>query len=123
MTVVLWILQGLLAAVFLAAGVMKSITPEAKLVANPQMSWIESTGVQQARVAGYAEVAGALGLVLPGITGIATFLTPLAALGLAVVMGMAAVMVHQPRNEPIVLNIVLGSLELLVAIGRVIEPL
>ncbi|MEE8601744.1 DoxX family protein [Euzebya tangerina] len=122
MSVALWVLQGLLAAAFLAAGAMKAFTPEEKLLANDNMAWIETEGMQRARTAGYAEIAGALGLILPGVTGIATFLTPLAALGLAITM-VLAMQVHQKRNEPIVPPAVLGVLCLIVLIGRVIEPL
>lgn len=79
--------------------------------------------MQRARTAGYAEIAGALGLVLPGLLHIAEWLTPLAALGLVIVMILAIVTVHRPRNESITVPAVLGVLALIVAIGRVIVPL
>lgn len=108
---------------FLAAGAMKAFMPEDKLRANENMAWIEEHGIQQARIAGYAEIAGALGLVLPGLFGTATVLTPVAAIGLVVIMVLAVVRVHLPRDEPIIPPVVLGALSLVVAIGRLIEPL
>lgn len=123
MSTFLWILQWLLAAVFLMAGAMKAFMPEDKLLANDNMAWVKDEGISRARTAGYAEIAGVLGLVLPGLLDIAGFLTPLAALGLVIVTVLAIVQVHRPRNEPIVIPAVLGLLALIVVIGRIIEPL
>lgn len=119
----LWILQWLLAAVFLMAGAMKAFTPPEKLLANKNMGWIADTGIQQARIAGFSEILAAFGLVVPGLTDLPDFFTPLAALGLVVVMAMAVIMVHRPRGEPVIPNIVLGGLALVVAVGRLVEPM
>jgi uncharacterized membrane protein YphA (DoxX/SURF4 family) len=123
--VVLWIVQWVLAVMFLVSGAMKVITPEDKLRADPRMGWVEDTGIGQARLAGASEVLAALGLVLPGLVGIAEFLTPLAALGLVVVMLLAAVL-HRRRDEPQIagVNLALAALAAFVAIGRFfVEPL
>ena len=79
MNVVLWILQGLLAALFMYAGVMKFVMPieeMTKQIALP--GWF-------LHFIGAAEILGAIGLILPGILRIRVGLTPLAAAGLAII--------------------------------------
>jgi uncharacterized membrane protein YphA (DoxX/SURF4 family) len=79
MTVLLWVIQGLLAALFLFAGVMKLIMPiEAMTKEMPMPGWF-------LRFIGIAEVLGAIGLILPGLLKIRLGLTPLAASGLAII--------------------------------------
>ena len=63
------------------------------------------------------EVLGAIGLIVPAATGIAPILTPVAALGLALVMA-AAVLVHVRRKEQFASPLVLGVLALVVAVLR-----
>ncbi|CAN5850365.1 DoxX family protein [soil metagenome] len=123
MSTFLWVLQWVLAVAFFMAGAMKAFMPKDKMLENERMEWVRDEGLQRARTAGYAEIAGALGLVLPGLLHIAEWLTPLAALGLVIVMILAIVTVHRPRNESITVPAVLGVLALIVAIGRVIVPL
>ena len=117
MNVVLWIVQGLLAAGFGMAGIMKSTQPKEKLA--PRLPWVEDFSPATVRFIGIVELAAALGLILPAVTGIAPVLTPLAATGLAVVMVLAAV-IHVRRKEPsgIAVNAVLFALAAFVAWGR-----
>jgi uncharacterized membrane protein len=117
MNVVLWIVQGLLAAGFGMAGIMKSTQPKEKLV--DRLPWVEDFSPATVRFIGIVELAAALGLILPAVTGIAPVLTPLAATGLAVVMVLAAV-IHVRRKEPsgIAVNAVLFALAAFVAWGR-----
>lgn len=124
MNTFLWVLQGILALVFLAAGGMKAFMPAPKLEANDNMSWIRTAGIEQARIAGFAEILGALGLVLPGLLGILVALTPLAALGLVVIMGLAF-RLHRKRDERqgMIMTGMLGLLAAIVVIGRLIEPI
>jgi len=75
-TVTLWTIQVLLALVFLLAGSMKLILPIEMLIAQMPLPGLF------VRFIGIAEVAGALGLILPGLTRIQRGLTPLAACGL-----------------------------------------
>src|SRR5881392_3770601 len=85
MNVALWIVQGLLAALFLVAGGAKLVLPLDQMtgpVALP--GWL-------LRFVGVAEVLGALGLVLPGLLRIKPGLTPLAAAGLVIIMVGATV--------------------------------
>jgi hypothetical protein len=80
MTCALWIVQGLLAAVFLLAGGLKLVLPLHALTAQ-----IPLPG-PFVRFIGAVEVLGALGLILPGVLRVRTGLTPVAAAGLVVVM-------------------------------------
>ena len=72
MNTVLWILQILLAVAFLAAGAMRLAQSREKLAA--QTPWANDFTDGQVKGAGALEVLGALGLVLPAVTGIARFL-------------------------------------------------
>ncbi|MCT9930613.1 DoxX family protein [Planotetraspora sp. A-T 1434] len=119
MNVVLWILQGLLALVFLAAGAGKLAQPKEKLAANPNMAWTEDFSQPTIKTIGALEVLAAIGLILPGLTGIAPVLTPLAAVG-AVLLMVGAAITHGRRKEtqPIVINVVLLIVAVVVAWGR-----
>jgi hypothetical protein len=92
-----WIVAGLLALVMLAAGGMKAIKPKADIVKGG-MAWAEDFAPGMIKFIGVAEVLGAVGLVLPALTGIAPVLAPIAAVALAVVM-IGAVVVHARRKE------------------------
>jgi len=117
MPTALWIVQGILAAAFLAAGLQKLLRRREALAQS--MGWVEDVRQTHVRAIGVAEVLAALGLVLPGLTGIAPVLTPVAATGLVLLMVGAAV-THARRGEPalIAVNVVLGLLAALVAWGR-----
>ena len=78
-TVLLWIIQGLLALVFMFAGVMKFVTPIEEMTKQVPLPGLFL------RFIGLAEVLGAIGLILPGLFRIQTGLTPLAAAGLAII--------------------------------------
>ncbi len=121
MNAFLWILQAVLAAVFLMAGTMKLTKSRADLAAAQpaRMAWIEHVSDSTARMAGGAEVLGALGLILPGVTGIVPVLVPTASAGLAVTMILAAVF-HTRRGESqgVVINLVLAVFAVVVLWGR-----
>ncbi len=115
--VTLWIVQLLLAAAFGMAGVMKATQPIADLATA--LGWPGDLPAGLVRFIGASELAGALGLVLPSATRIRPLLTPLAAIGLVIVMVLAAVF-HVSRGEWFALpsNVVLGGLAAFVAWGR-----
>lgn len=117
MTVLLWVLQVLLAAMFAVAGVMKSTQPIPELA--ERLPYVKDLAPGMVRFIGVAEMAAALGLILPAATGIATVLTPLAATGLVVVMALAAGF-HARRGEysAIAFNAALLVLAAVVAWGR-----
>jgi uncharacterized membrane protein len=113
----LWVVQLLLAAVFLLVGYTHAAAPIE--VAIQRAPWVASLPVALVRFIGVAELAGAIGLLLPAATRIRPMLTPLAAVGLATMM-VLAVPFHQLRGEgsAVVINVVLGSLAAFVALGR-----
>jgi uncharacterized membrane protein len=117
MNVFLWILQGLLAAAFLAAGVMKATQPKEKLA--PNLPWVNDFPVAAVKLIGVSQIAAALGLVLPALTGIAVVLTPLAAVGLGLIMVLAAVYhIRKGEYSSIVVNAVILLIAAVIAWGR-----
>ncbi|MBI5822782.1 MAG: DoxX family protein [Chloroflexi bacterium] len=119
MNIALWIIQGLLAAMYLMAGSMKAFQP-AKVRENPQMTWAKNRSDVFIRFVGTSELLGALGLILPLITGILPWLTVLAAVGLTLIQLLAIFTEHLPKKEfnVIPVNIVLLALAVFVTIGR-----
>lgn len=117
MNVTLWIIAIVLAVFFLMAGLAKVSQPKEKLA--EKMGWVEDWSPNAVKLIGAVEILGAIGLVLPAATGVATVLTPLAATGLAIVMLLAAV-VHARRKEQqlIGVNVVLLVLAAFVAVMR-----
>lgn len=117
MNIALWVVQVILALAFGAAGILKATKSNAEL--HDRMAYVEDFSDAQVTGIGVVEVLGALGLVLPGLTGIAPVLTPLAATGLVVTMALAAV-VHVRRGEGAMIapNVVLGLGAAFVAWGR-----
>jgi hypothetical protein len=111
--VALWIVQGLLAALFLFAGGAKLVLPLDQMagpVALP--GWF-------LRFLGVAEVLGALGLVLPGLLRIRPGLTPLAAAGLVIIMiGATVVTLVGGMVAVALMNVVVALLAAFVAYGR-----
>ncbi len=115
MTSILWTFQTLLALLFLLVGGMKLIVPVQALLA--QMP-IQMPGLF-VRFIGFVEVAGALGLILPGLLRIRPMLTPLAACGLVIEMICATIYtVIGGQGVGAVLPLVLGLLCAFVAYGR-----
>lgn len=117
MNIALWIVQGLLAVLYGMAGGMKTFAP-GKVRENAQMTWAHGQSDSYIRSVGIPEVLGMLGLILPMVTGILPWLTPLAAVGLTVIQLLALFTVHLPRKEPILPNIILGALSAFVIVGR-----
>lgn len=109
----LWIAQSVLAAIFLFAGGMKLVLPAAELAAQSHMAggFIKFIGL--------CETAGALGLILPGLFRIQQRLTPLAALGLVVIMiGAVVTTIVQGQGAAAIVPAVVGLIALYVARGR-----
>jgi DoxX-like family len=113
MNVALWIVQGLLAALFLFAGGAKLVLPLEEMtgpVALP--GWF-------LRFIGVAEVLGALGLILPGLLRIRPGLTPLAAAGLVIIMiGAMVIGLVGGMVAVALLNVVVAFFAAFVAYGR-----
>ncbi len=114
----LWITQILLAGLFLVSGVLKSSKPEPWLVSHGNTG-VEGLPAPLIKYIGASEIAGALGLVLPWLTGIAPFLTPIAAACLGLIMPPAAI-IHAHRREPrnVAINLVVMAACAFVTWGR-----
>ena len=109
----LWIVQGLLAALFLFAGVVKLVLPAEQLMGSVPMP------VLFIRFIGVVEVLGAIGLILPALLRIRPGLTPLAAAGLVIIMiGATVINVMGGDVAPAVITVVVGLLAVFIAYGR-----
>ena len=119
MNIALWIIQVLLAGMYGMAGSMKAFTPD-KVHTNPQMTWAHDKQDGYIRFVGVSELLGAVGLIIPALTGILPWLTPLAAVGLALIQVLAIFTVHLPKKEyqVVPVNIVLLVLAIVAAYGR-----
>lgn len=115
--VTLWVLQVLLAFFIGMAGYAHGLMPYDQ--AAQQAVWMKDVPPALTRFIGYAELAGALGLILPAATRIAPWLTPLAALGVALIM-ILAIPFHLMRGEANVIWIhtLVAAVALFVAWGR-----
>lgn len=105
--------QIVLGVLFLAAGGSKLVQPRPTLVKNGA-AWAGDFSDGTVKAIGALEVLGGIGLVLPLFTGIALFLVPIAATGLALTMA-GAVVVHVRRKETVATPLVLGVLAVAVA--------
>ena len=118
MNIVLWIIQILLALLFILAGVPKLVFPIEKLIAMGPPNQVILPGMLL-RFIGVCELLGAFGLVLPGLFRIQTYLTPLAAIGLAIIMvGAVVVSAMGTGIVSAIFPFVIGLLCVLVAYGR-----
>ena len=106
MLIALWVVNVLLAAAMLGAGMMKALKPKPAIVASG-LAWAEDFAPASIKAIGALEVVGAVGLIAPLATGIAPALSPIAAVGLAVVM-IGAVVVHARRKESVTPALVLA---------------
>lgn len=118
MNIVLWTLTTVLAAAFLAAGSMKLLQPKPKL-AESGMGWVNDFPAEPVKAIGALEVLAGVGLILPGVLGIAPILVPLAALGLVLLMAGAAIThLRRAETQMVVINVALLVPAALVAWGR-----
>lgn len=117
MNIALWIAQGLLAAVYLMAGILKTFQT-AK--AREQLSWAKNRSDGFVRFVGTSELLGALGLILPLVTGILPWLTVFAAIGLTLIQLLAIFTEHLPKKEYSIIpvNAVFIALSVFVVFGR-----
>ena len=116
LNLLLWIAQGVVALVVLLTGVTKLVMPREQLA--KRMHWAGAWPRWRIKLLGAAEIAGAVGLVVPAVTGIAPFLTPLAGACLAVLMA-GAIRTHRRLGEGFAPAAVIAVLCMLVAAGRV----
>ena len=113
MNVVLWIIQVLLALLFLFGGGVKLVLPIEEMTRQLALPGLFL------RFLGVVEVLGGLGLILPGLLRIKTWLTPLAAAGLVIIMiGATAISLRIGPVAPALFPLVTGLLAAFVAYGR-----
>ena len=112
MNILLWIIQVLLALLFLLGGVTKFTMPIDEMVKQTGLS------ASLLRFIGFCELLGALGLILPGLLRIKPGLTPLAAVGLLIIMIGATVLTLKGGLAMWLPPLVTGLLCAFVAYGR-----
>jgi uncharacterized membrane protein YphA (DoxX/SURF4 family) len=117
--IALWVVQVLLAVLYLMAGFMKLVQPIDALV-GMGMAYAAALPEAFIRFVAFMEILGAIGLLLPAATRILPWLTPLAAAGLSFVQ-LSAIVLHAMRGETAMtlpVNLVLLALAVFVAWGR-----
>lgn len=114
--ITLWIAQVLLAIGFGLAGFMKVTAPIEQLEQSG-MTFVNDYGAGMVRFIGISEILGALGLILPAALRIKPILTPIAAVGLSIIMILATIY-HISNYEPIVGALVFLALTSFIAWGR-----
>lgn len=114
MLILYWIVAGLTALTFLAAGIMKALRPKDALAASG-MTYVEDFTSWQIKLIGLLEALGGIGLILPIALNIAPILSPIAGIGLTIVM-IGAIAVHLRRKEPFTPALVLMLLAITSAV-------
>ena len=104
-------------AMFIMAGIMKSTQPKEKLAKN--LPWVNDYAANHVKLIGLSELLGGIGLIVPWLTGIAPILTPIAAVGLGLIMVLAAIYHFNHKEYPgIAINMVLLAGMAFIAYGR-----
>lgn len=106
MLIAYWIVAGLLAVFYLYSGGVKILRSKDAL--RPMMAWVDDMPLAAVRAIGAIEVLGALGLVVPPLTGVAPWLALAAAMGLVAVQVGAGIL-HLSRREPVWMNLALAA--------------
>lgn len=117
LNIALWIVQFLLAAMFIMAGANKLFQPISEL--SKMLPWVTSVPEGLIRFIGASELAGGIGILVPSVARIQPKLTVLAAIGLALIMLLAGIF-HMSRGEfpAIAMNLIFISMAAFVAWGR-----
>jgi len=118
MNVILWVLQSIMAIIFMFSGLNKSILSEQKLIAKGQTG-VVGLPPPLIRFIGISEILGAIGIILPLLLNILPILTVIAAICFAIIMIPASI-IHYKLEEPknVLTNCVIFLLCLLIAYGR-----
>jgi hypothetical protein len=109
MEIAYWIVAGLLAVFYVYSGGIKALRSRDQLL--PMMGWIDKTPMLLVHTIGVLEVLGAIGLILPPLTGIAPALALAAAIGLVLVQ-VGGIIVHVSRGEVRVIGLNIALLVL-----------
>lgn len=113
----LWIVQISLLGIYGSYGVYKTFFTEK---AKEKMAWTNGRSDNFIKFVGVAELLGAVGVVLPMVTGILPMVTVFAAVGLTLVQGFAIFTEHLPKKEYkfLPLNVYFAAMSIFVVIGR-----
>ena len=115
--ITLWIAQIILGGMFIMAGMMKSTQPIVDL--SKSVPWAANVPLGLVRFIGVSELLGGIGLVLPSLLRIKPILTPIAALGILLIMVFALVYhVVNGETNVIGINIAFGLVAAFIAWGR-----
>lgn len=118
MEIVLWVLQGVAAATFLFSGTLKSTMSKERMIETGQTG-VAPFPLPVIRVVAASELLGGVGVILPWLTGQARVLTPLAAVGLSIVMVGAAISHWSLREYKQVFGVNAVLLAVLITIAAV----
>ena len=113
----LWIAQVSLLGIYGSYGIYKTFFTEK---AKEKMAWTQNRSDAFIRFVGISELLGAVGVVLPMVTGILPWITVIAAIGLTILQGFAIFTEHLPKKEYKILPLTLyfAAMSLFVVIGR-----
>lgn len=123
MNLALWIVAGLLAAVFLLAGSTKLFFDRERLARAPGGGWALDFSAGFVKALGAVEVLGAVGLLAPALLDVAPVLVPLAGLGLGLIMtGAAVVEFRRKEFGHVLVNLTYLTLIAFIVWGRFFGP-
>jgi uncharacterized membrane protein YphA (DoxX/SURF4 family) len=119
MLIAVWIVSWLVAVAFFVGGIVRLVVPAEKYGSWPNQQWILAVPRPAVVAISIAEILGAIGLIVPVLTGIAPILTPIAACCLALIM-VGALVFHVRRREwpNVPVALVQIALLLFIAISR-----
>jgi uncharacterized membrane protein len=119
MNTILWSCQVLLAIIFGYSGFCKSTLPEKTLVYEKGQTGVEGLPMAFTRSIGIAEMFGAVGIILPWWLRVIPVLTPVTAVGFALLMVFAAP-IHYKRKEPknLAINMIIMVISIFTVYGR-----
>jgi uncharacterized membrane protein YphA (DoxX/SURF4 family) len=120
MNIALWIVAGLMAAIYLLSGFGKLLVPRERMAAMGDASrWVLDFRPSTLKVIGALEILGAVGLILPALLDIAPILVPLAASGLTLIMAGAVILrIRRGEMKTALVDATYLVLIAFVAIGR-----
>lgn len=119
MNIALWIVQVLMALLFITAGLQKLTQSKDAMVKGSFTTYAEDFSPNFLKMLGLFELLGGIGLILPWLTGFLPWLTPLAAVGLAIIMiGATYTRFRRGENQMAVGTIVFLLLLIFIAYGR-----
>lgn len=116
MNAMIWAVQAILALVFFGGAATRAVGYE---FAKTRMAWVAAVPRPLLLFISVAEIAGALGPILPGLTGVASVLTPVAAVALAVILVLAfAFHLSRRQTQNAAANVLLLAVVVFVAVAR-----